>query len=120
MNNVIFYRDQYGHSEVEDYLQLLQHNDDKDSRINTNKIIAYINMLEKYGLGIGEPYIKRINKDILELRPIRNRILFANYENNKFIFLNIFIKQSKKTPKKEIKKAEKMLKDFKKRSDTYG
>ena len=120
MKDVIFYRDKYGNSEVEEYLQLLQQNNDKDSRIKANKIIAYIGMLEKHGLGIGEQYIKRINKDIWELRPIRNRILFANYENNKFILLNVFIKQTKKTPKKEIKKAENMLKDFKKRSGSYG
>lgn len=120
MNSVIFYKDKYGKSEVEDYLQLLQQNNDKDSRIKVNKLIAYIEMLEKHGLGIGEPYIKRLNKDIWELRPIRNRILFANYENNKFILLNVFIKQTKKTPKKEIKKAEGMLKEFRKRSDNYG
>lgn len=120
MNNVIFYRDSDGKSEVEDYLQKLQQNSDKDSRIKTNKIIAYINMLEKHGLNIGEPYIKKLNNDIWELRPIRNRILFANYENNKFILLSIFIKQSQKTPKKEIRKAENLLKNFKKRSDSYG
>lgn len=119
MNNIIFYKNQKGQSEIEDYLTLLQNSKDKNSRIKFNKIIAYINMLQKYGLSINEPYIKHLTNDIWELRPLKNRILFAHYENNKFILLSIFVKQTQKTPKKEIKKAKKNLNDFKKRSDIY-
>ncbi len=120
MNNVIFYTDKDGRSEIQEYLTVLQQSSDKDSRIKSNKIIAYINMLKKHGLQIGQPYIKHLNDKIWELRPLRDRILFAHYENNTFILLNVFIKQTQKTPRKEIKKAEKLLKDFKKRSDNYG
>lgn len=117
MNNVIFYTDKDGRSEIQEYLILLQQSNDKDSRIKSNKIVAYINMLEKHGLQIGQPYIRHLNDEIWELRPLRDRILFAYYENNTFILLSIFVKQTQKTPKKEIKKAEKLLNDFKKRSD---
>ena len=120
MNNVIFYTDKDGRNEIQEYLVTLQQRKDKDSRIKSNKIIAYVNMLKKYGLQIGQPYIKRLNDEIWELRPLRDRILFAYYENNTFILLNVFVKQTQKTPKKEIKKAEKLLMDFKKRSDNYG
>lgn len=69
-------------------------------------------MLEEKGLEIGEPYIKHINGNIWELRPLRDRILFATWENNKFIILNQFVKKTQKTPKKEIEKAKRLLKNY--------
>ena len=117
MSNIVFYTDKNGKSEVLDYLTYLQKNNDKNSRIKSNKIIAYINMLEKYGLNIGQPYIKHIKDEIWELRPLRDRILFAYYENNRFVLLTVFLKQTQKTPQKEIDKAERLLNDFKKRGD---
>lgn len=117
MYNVVFYKDKNNYSEVEDYLQKLQKKNDKNSRINFNKITAYIDLLSQYGLTLGEPYIKHINNDIWELRPLRNRILFAYWNNNNFVLLNIFLKQTQKTPNKEIEKAQRYLEDFLKRSD---
>ncbi len=120
MYNVFFYKDKNGKSEIEEYLLKLQKKKDKDSRIKFNKITAYIDMLLKHGITIGEPYIKHLNGDIWELRPLRDRILFAYWNNNKFILLSVFIKQTRKTPKKEIEKAKRYLQDFKKRSDNDG
>lgn len=74
-------------------------------------------MLRYNGLNIGEPYVKKLDNEIWELRPTRDRILFASWHNNKFILLNIFMKQTQKTPKREIEKAKKMLKDYIKRSE---
>ena len=116
MSNIFFYIDKYGKSEVLDYMTSLQKNKDKNSRIKSNKIIAYINMLEKHGLKISQPYIKHLKDEIWELRPLRDRILFAHYENNTFVLLSVFLKQTQKTPKNEIDKAERLLNDFKKRS----
>lgn len=67
--------------------------------------------------GIGEPYIKYINNEIWELRPIRDRILFASLCNNKFILLNLFMKETNKTPQREIEKARRLLEDYKDRSN---
>ena len=117
MYDVLFYRDKNGKSEIEEYLYKLQKEKNKDSKIKLNKITAYIDMLLKYGISIGEPYIKHLDNDIWELRPLRNRILFAYWDNNKFILLSIFMKKTQKTPQKEIEKAKKYLSDFKKRSD---
>ena len=47
-------------------------------------------MLEKHGLKIGQPYIKHLKDEIWELRPLRDRILFAHYENNTFVLLSVF------------------------------
>ena len=76
-----------------------------------------VNNLSIYGLSLGEPYIKHLDKEIWELRPIRDRILFASLYNNKFILLSIFMKQTQKTPKNEIEKAKKFLDDYRKRSE---
>lgn len=76
----------------------------------------YIDLLSEYGLKLGEPYIKKIEDDIWELRPMRDRILFASWYNNKFILLNFFMKKTNKTPKREIDKAKRLFKDYKKRS----
>lgn len=117
MYDIIFYTTKDGISEIRQYLQELQMKKDKNSRVNLNKIIAYINILSKYGLNIGTPYIKHIKDDIQELRPIRNRILFAYLYNNKFILLTIFMKQTNKTPTRKIEKAIRYLEDFLNRSD---
>lgn len=110
------YEDQNGKNEIEIYLKKLRVSNSKDDRIKSNKIRMYIRLLAEYGLALNEPYIKRLNDKIWELRPIKDRILFASIYKNKFILLSIFVKETKKTPKKEIEKAERLLKDYIERS----
>lgn len=111
------YEDIKGKSEVKEYIKALQKNKNKNNSIKFNKIISYMRMLIKEGLSIGEPYIKHLEDEIWELRPIRDRILFAYLKNNTFILLSVFAKQTQKTPKKEIEKAKRLLKDYKNRSE---
>ena len=117
MYDIIIYEDKNGKSEIQEYMQQLSIRKDKDSKIKYSKIIAYIRMLKQNGLNIGEPYIKHISENIWELRPIRDRILFASWYNNRFILLNVFMKETQKTPQREIEKAKRLLEDYKKRSD---
>lgn len=109
-----------GKSELKEYINKLSTKKDKDSKIKYNKIIAYIRMLKQNGLNIGEPYIKHLESEIWELRPLRDRILFASWYNNKFVLLSVFMKQTQKTPKNEIERAKRMLGDYIKRSDKNG
>jgi len=120
MFDIEIYEDKNGKSEVKDYISRLQSKKTKDSNIKFNKIISYIRMLKTHGLSIGEPYIKHISNDIWELRPIKDRILFAYWQDNKFVLLTVFIKQTQKTPIKEIEKAKRLLDDYKKRSGYNG
>ena len=72
----------------------------------------------KYNIkGVSTPYIKHLDTEIWELRPLRDRILFAYWDNNKFILLSYFMKQTQKTPPREIEKAKRLLKDYKNRSE---
>ena len=114
MYEIIFYEDKNGKSEVTDYLQYLKNKaaTSKDSRLNYNKVIAYIDILEEMGTRVGEPVTKHLDGEIWELRPLKNRILYAFYKDNRFILLHHFQKKTRKTPRKEIEKAKANLKDF--------
>jgi phage-related protein len=74
---VNFYRDKNGKQPVKEYLQELKNKGGKDSKIKFNKINDYIEVLSKYGTYAGEPYIKHLEGDIWELRPLSDRILFV-------------------------------------------
>ena len=116
---VLFYYDKHGKSDIVDYLDELQikSKTSKTDRINREKILTYIGALERYGTRLGKPYVKHIEGDIWELRPLSNRIFFFYWKNNKFVLLHHFIKKSQKTPSKEISKAKSNLKDFLERND---
>lgn len=117
MFEIEFYEDKNGISEVYDYIKMLKSNNSKENRIKARKIDLYLSLLEERGLMIGEPYLKRIDKEIWEIRPLRDRILFASWYGNKFIILSVFMKQTNKTPRREIEKAKRYLKDYKQRSE---
>lgn len=111
------YESKNGESEIRDYFTKLQSSKNKDNRIKSKKIAMYIDLLAEYGLKLTEPYIKKIDDEIWELRPLRDRILFASWCNNRFVLLSVFMKQTQKTPKREIEKARRLLEDYKMRSD---
>ena len=57
-----------------------------------------------------------IEDDIWELRPMRDRILFAYWKDNKFLLLHHFVKKTQKTPQREIDQAKRNMADFLERS----
>ncbi len=120
MYNVYFYRDRNGREPLKEYLLALQQRQDKDSRINLNKINDYIQMLSEYGIQAGEPYLKHIEGNIWELRPVRNRIFFVCWVNNSYVLLHHFVKKTPKTPAREIEQAKRELADLIERSGGYG
>lgn len=114
MYEIEFFEDKNGHSEIADLLRTLkeQGKSNKESRINLNKIIAYMDLLEEKGTRIGEPVTKHLDGKIWELRPLKNRILYAYYRENKFIMLHYFIKKRRKLLKKKLIKQNVILKFF--------
>ena len=117
MYNIEFYEDEHGFSEVKQFIRelRLKSKSSKDARINFNKIVAYMDILEEMGTRIGEPVTKHLDGEIWELRPLSNRILYAFYKDDTFIMLHSFIKKSNKTPKKEIEAAKRKYEDYKRR-----
>ena len=91
----------------------------KNSHIKLEKIRAYIKVLSNHGTQVGEPYVKHIDGEIWELRPLRDRIFFAAYVNGSFVLLHHFVKKTQKTPAREIKKAKREFADLLERSETH-
>ena len=71
-----------------------------------------MNLLMEKGTRVGENVTKHLDGEIWELRPLKHRILYAYYKDNKFVLLTHFVKQSSKTPKRELTKAKRYLKDY--------
>ena len=118
MYKIYFYEDKNGYSPVLEYIRSLAQRADKDAHINLTKTQDYIKVLRKSGKAAGMPYIKHIEGDIWEIRPIRGRILFAGWTNNGFILLHHFqFKKTQKTPKREIDQAKRNLKEIRERSE---
>ena len=117
MYDIEFYDDEHGYSDVEEFIKELREKSatSKDARINFNKVVAYLDILEEMGTRIGEPVTKHLDGEIWELRPLANRILYAYYKDNKFLLLHHFKKKSQKTPPREIEKAKRELEDYKRR-----
>ena len=115
MYEIIFFRDKNGVEPVKEYLLELAKNESKDSRIKLNKIRDYIKLLSELGTRAGEPYVKHLDGDIWELRPIRDRILFAGLIGGRFVLLHQFMKKTQKTPSREIRLAQQRLTELKER-----
>lgn len=117
---IYFYKDKDGKEPVKDYIQELAAHKDKDSRIKLTKIRDYLKVLSEYGTRAGVPYVKHLDGDIWELRPLRDRILFAAWDGESFILLHQFMKQTQKTLPWEIKTAKRNLTDYKERGKNNG
>lgn len=115
MNEIFFYEDRKGRSPVRDYTNALALRNDKNSRIKLKKISYQIQRLEVFGTRAGEPVVKHLRGEIWELRPLRDRILFAAWIGDSFVLLHTFQKTTQQTPPDEIEKAERELADFKER-----
>ena len=119
MHKINFYRDKNGNEPVAEYIAELARKNDKDSRIKLNKIRDYIKVLSEYGTQAGEPYIKHLDGEIWELRPLRDRILFVGWVNGSYVLLHPFMKKTQKTPAREIEKAKRELADLLERGVKY-
>lgn len=116
MHKIVFYRDQSGREPVAEYIESLLARSDKDSRIKATKIRDYVKILSMNGTQAGEPFVKHLEGPIWELRPLRDRILFAGWVDGQFVLLHHFMKKTQKTPKREIDQAKRNLADFMERN----
>ena len=119
MHKVHFYKDRNGNEPVIEYIAELSRKKDKDSRIKLNKISDYIEALRCYGTQAGEPYVKHLEGEIWELRPLRDRILFVCRVGGSYVLLHQFVKKTQKTPAREIEKAKRELADIIERGLKY-
>jgi phage-related protein len=114
-----YYTDGKGNIPGQDNMNALAGKHDKNSRIKLGKISDYIKVLAERGKAAGEPYVKHVDGDVWELRPIRDRILFAAWDEEEqgFVLLHQFMKQTRKTPQKEIDIAKRRLQELREDKD---
>lgn len=115
---VEYYRKRNGDVPVLNYLLSL------DAKMRA-KVFSEIELLEKHGPNLREPYVKPIKgkryKGIFELR-VRfasniSRIFYFTYRERTFVLLHGFTKKSMKTPKKELERALTYKLDYERRCD---
>ena len=116
MHKIYYYKATNGKAPVTDYLSKLASRSDKDSRIKFNKITSYIYALAEKGTQIGMPYVKHLEGELWELRPLRDRILFIAWIDGGFLLLHHFMKQTQKTPQREIEQAKRNFVEWKERN----
>ena len=114
MNQVVFYEDANGVSELWNFLDdLLQRSSgSKDARIQHKQVVYYIELLQRNGTRLPETITKNIVEDIWELRPGDNRVFYFFFRDNTFVLLHHFRKKSQKTPQREIDRAIAERDDF--------
>lgn len=106
MHSIYFYKDKNGKELVLDYLKELSKRKDKDSWIKANKINDYIEILKQYGTQAGEPYLKHLDGEIWELRPLRDRILFVAWHNGSYVLLHTLYEKNLENSKKRNRESK--------------
>ena len=80
------------------------------------KVIRDLDVLERFGNELREPYSKPLGQGIFELRTLFGkditRTLYFFYFGKKIIITHGFVKKQKKTPAGEIKRALKFREDW--------
>ena len=75
------------------------------------KIAQVVHLFSSGGFGLGEKHLKKLTRNIWELRPGNTRLLFGVVQNRAMI-VNVFMKKTNKTPPREIELAERRLAEY--------
>lgn len=109
---IVFYEKDNGNCPVKEFMDSL------DVKMRA-KMIALLELLEEKGNQLGEPYSKKLEDGIFELRcRVGNnstRVLYFFYFEGKIVLTNGFVKKTNKTPRSEIRIAKKRRTDFRER-----
>ena len=108
-----FYQDSHGNIPVQDFIR------QQPAKVKA-KILGYIDLLQEFGLSLGQPYVEKLaGSDVWELKirysSNRYRILYFAASGRKFVLLHAFLKKTAKTPKNEIEIAQGRIFDYRAR-----
>ena len=119
MYKILLYENRKGYSELEEQLKNLSEEaqTNKDSRIQFEQIILYVELLQKRGTNLSSNITKYLDDDLWELRPGKNRIFYFQFNDNTFVLLHMFRKKSQKTPKLERERALREIADYRERNE---
>lgn len=77
---------------------------------DNTRIVKIVELFKDKGFHLTALHLKKIKSDLWELRAGRFRLLFGVIHRKAYV-VNVFQKQTQKTPKKEIKLSIQRLKD---------
>lgn len=75
------------------------------------RIAGYVDLFRQYAFALPSKYLKKIDKNLWELRPGNVRLLLGK-AGMQIIIVSCFVKKSQKTPIREIETAKKRLKEY--------
>lgn len=106
---VEFYQAEGGKQPAKEFISELDHH-------TRAKIMAMIVMLQKNGPEMREPYSKHLDDGLFELRAsagsLSIRMIFFYGDDGKIILTNGFLKKTRKTPLKELRRAKEYKADY--------
>lgn len=108
---IVFYKDDKGIEPANDFI----HTQPSSAQ---SRIVHVIEMLQRYGVTLKPPYVKKITKSGLwELRIHHSsnyyRVFYFAFTGRKFVLLHAFLKKTAKTPVREIEIALKRMDEYK-------
>ena len=111
-----FYQDSQGNIPVQDFIC------QQSAKVKA-KISRHIDLLQDFGLSLGQPYIEKlVGSGVWELKirhsSNRYRILYFASSGRKFILLHAFLKKTARTPKNEIEIAQNRIFDYRTRCNS--
>lgn len=76
-----------------------------------SKILEIVDLFEKYGFSLTSNYLKKVFKEVWELRAGRYRLLFGRVRDGDLAVV-VFLKKTQKTPKELIDLAIRRLSEY--------
>ncbi|MGL5616238.1 MAG: type II toxin-antitoxin system RelE/ParE family toxin [Sarcina sp.] len=113
MYKIKFFESKNGKVPVLDYIQTLEKKSvkSKSARVKRDKIIKTLDLLKEKGTSIGAPTIRNLEGNLYKVRALDSRMFFLR-DNDSFIMLTHFIKNTQKTPEKEKSIARKRAEEY--------
>lgn len=109
MWNIEYYESASGKHPVEEFIDIL----DAKSRA---RIARTLDLLEEFGINLGMPYARHLEKQLWELRvrhgKNRYRVIYFFYTEQTFILLHGLIKKTGPVPRADMEIAQKRRDDY--------
>ncbi|UFS63636.1 type II toxin-antitoxin system RelE/ParE family toxin [Sulfurimonas sp. HSL-3221] len=106
---VEFYTDEKGAKPVKEWMLGLE----ASAR---SALMRNVDLLERMGLGIREPYVKYLEEKLYEVRAKDRsgiyRVIYFAHTGKRFVLLHGFVKKTQKTPRKEIEIAKQRMREM--------
>lgn len=107
---ILYYETQPDKSPIEVFI------DDLRNKKAQAKIIRSFELLEKFGLAVGLPHIRKVGANLWELRVIfagnQYRFLFFPAAERQFVIVHAFQKKTRKLPRRDVELAIKRMKAY--------